>query len=316
MTIQLVDIDLEHSDVFCALTQFAHAGYIEQQTLTDALTAAGVPSEVHPKPPSDHVCLGRAMKEASGRHDRVEPIPGGWVLTIVHQEKLDLEDTDNDGSDAHQVSVTAKVIKVEDRQEVRITPWDSPHAALIRHEYSFQQGQFRACEDLSRWLSQHIIPWAGGVPSKARGGSYYVAKGQGLTRMKRVKTALDTVSTYTYREFKMLDDDTKTFKVPTVTQGTNIMLKPEFMAMDAVRIMLDGIIQETDRVCDELHAKLITGDLGSRGLKSQIKKAEELEDKLNEYQKALGLDLGDLKERNEELKAGLGVALSATIDLE
>lgn len=312
MTIELKDITLDHPDVFCALTQFQHAGYIGQAELFTALEAAGVPKNIWPKAPSDHVCLGRAVKELAGRSDRVESIQGGWVLTTVLHDKLDLEDPENDGTDAHEVSVTAKVIQEGDTQIIRVTPGDSPHAPLIRHEYTFQQERFKASEDISKWLSQHVIPHVGGVAAKARGGSYYVAKGVGLNSLKKVKEALDAVSTFVDRKFKMLDDPTKTFNIPKVTQGTSLILKPEFRALDAISIMLNGIIEETEKTCDDLHAKLIqTGDgkLGKRGLTTQIASAEALEGKLKDYSKALGLDLSDLNERLDELKAGLGVAL-------
>ncbi len=315
MTVLLNDVSLDHPDVFCALTQFQHAGHIEQGALFAALDVAGIPSNIYPKPPSDHVCLGRAVKSVAGRSDRVESIAGGWVLTMVHQDRLDLEDEENDGTDAHEVCVTAKVIKVEDATIVRITPEDSIHAPLIREEYEYHQGQFKAAEDISRWLSQTVIPWVGGVAAKARGGSYYVAKGQGLTRMRSVQDALEAVSLYTTRSFKTLDDVTKSVELPSVVQGTSVVLKPEFAGLDAIRIMLNGIIEECDKTCDDLHGVIMKGGVGKRGLQSKITQAEEMESKLVDYSKALGLDLSDMNSRLLEVKSGLGIALAQELEL-
>lgn len=315
MPITLTDITLDHPDVFCALTQFQHAGYLEQDTLLSALRDRGVPNEYLPKAPSQHVCLGRAVKSVASRNDRVESIRDGWVLTQVHHERLDLEDDANDGKNAHEVHVTAKVIKVGEATLIRITPENAPQAALIRHEYEYHQGQFKASEDLSQWLSRTILPWTGGVATRSRGGSYYIAKGTGMTRIRNIKEALDSVSSFVERKYRSIDDATKVFTVPTVSQGTGITLKPEFKSLDAVRIMLNGVIEATDAACDELHVQLTKERQGKRGLKAQITKCEDLEGKLAGYSKALGLDLGDMNDRLAELKAGLGMALLKDTDL-
>jgi hypothetical protein len=315
MTIELKDIDVNHPDVLCALVQFQHADYVVQETLFNALEAQGIPKEVWPHSPTPHVCLGRAVDEAAGRKDRVESIKDGWSLTTVHNEKLDLENPDNDGKSAHEVCVTAKVVKTGDVQELRITPTDSPHAALIRHEYERQQGLFRAAEDLSQWLSRVIIPWVGGVAAKARGGSYYVMKGEGLTNIMKIKKALDSISTFDVKHFPILNKPGESISLPIVTHGTMLTVKPEFATMDAVRIVINGIIEDTDRLCDDLSEKLTDGDLKAKGLKTQINRAVNLENRLSEYSRVLGTDLSDLNGRLSELKNGLGMALAATVEL-
>lgn len=312
MTVQLQEIDLDHPDVFCALAQFQHAGYIDQSKLQQALELNGVPKEHWPKPPTNHVCLGRAMREAAGRNDRVEPIADGWVLTKVLSERLDLEDPGNDGTNAHEVCVTAKVIVAGDQQQLRITPISSPHAALIRHEYEHQQGLFKASEDISRWLSQTVIPLVRGVAAKSRGGAYYIAKGSGLTTFRKVKAALDSVSKFNYRAFPC--DHGPDVQLPIVVTGTHVILKPEFAAMDAVRIMLNGLIEECDRTCTDLQAKLQADNLGKRALATQIKRADELADKVENYASVLGLNLTEITVRLEELQSHLGISMACLTD--
>lgn len=315
MTINIRNTSLDHEDVLCAETKFQHRGSLGQKELLDALKLEGIPEQCLPNSPTDHVCLGRAVKGYARRNDRVESIPGGWVLTLVDKGKLDLEDEDNDGTDAHVVDVTAKILKVEDTTTVKIIPEDHPAAPAIRAEFEAQRGLFRCCEDVSRWLSQTIIPWVGGVASKARGGSYYVMRGTGLDRMKKVKKALDSVSSSTNTVFKPLKEEDSAIVMPVVTQGTHITLKPEFAELDAVRIMLDSVIRETDTMCDDLHTKLTSNKLGARALKTQIDRAIDHETKVEGYFKALGIDMGDIGDRLKELKGGLGVALAATEEL-
>lgn len=317
MTIELQNANLDHPAVFCAHTQFSHAGYVATDAVFAALSAVDIPQSLWPKVPSLHVSLGRAVREVAGRADRVETIGDGWVLTSILQDKLDLENPDNTGDDAYKVSVTAKIIKEGEVTRVRITPEDSLQAPLIRREFETHRNQFKASEDLSVWLSTIVIPEVNGVATRSRGGAYYVLKGAKLELLKRIKTALDSVSVTTNKEYKCLDSE-KVFSIPKVVQGTSIMLKPEFLALDAIKIMLNGIIEDTDRVCDGLHSKLMkahTGELGKRGLKTQIQVAETLETKLGDYSKALGLDLSDLNARLLELKSGLGMALMNDAEL-
>ena len=312
---QIKDTTLSSPEVFAALVQWTHAGDVDCVRLLAALKEAEVPEHLWPKEPSEHVVLGRALRECAGREDRVEPIRDGWCLTMVNREKLDLEDPSNTGHDAHQVCVTAKVMLVGDAKVVRVTPEDSPHAALIQHEYERARTLFKASEDLSRWLSQTVVPWVGGVAAKARGGSYYVMKGVGLERIKAIKAALDSVSTVTWQEFKLTGQgETETFKLPTVLNGTAVVLKPEFAGLDAVRLMLNGLIEECDDTCDALATKL-NGSLGERALNTQIDIAVQLETKLQNYSTALGIDLGDMVSRLSELKGGLGIALANKIQL-
>lgn len=314
MTVQLQEIGLDHPDVFCAMAQFQHAGYVSQEALFSALETAGITKEHWPKVPTDHVCLGRALRAVASRNDRVEPITGGWVLTKVLSDRLDLETPGNSGTDAHEVCVTAKVIVVGETKQLRVTPISSPHAPLIRAEYDKQCGLFKASEDLSRWLSQTVVPLCGGVAAKARGGAYYIVKGPGLTTFQQVKQAMDEISTFTYSTFKSLEPTTNSVCLPVVAQGTNVILKPEFAAMDAVRIMLTGLIDECDRTCVDLREKLDSESLGKRALTTQIKRADELADKVEKYAKTLGLDLTAITERLASLQENLGASMLQLLD--
>jgi hypothetical protein len=304
---QINSTDLNHPSVLCAEVKFQHAGYINQDRLLLALIDAEVPEEKFPIPPTEHVMLGRAMNEIAGRKDKVDTIGDGWVLTLVDQEKLDLEKVGNTGADAHQVSLTAKVLRVGTGSVLKMTPDNHHLGPALEQEWQNQQNLFKASEDLSKWLSQVIIPWVGGVASKARGGAYYVRKGEPLVNITKIQQVLDKVSEKHYRQFKVFGL-TDVIDLPVVTQGTLVTLKPEFAELEAIRIMLNGIIEKTDRVCDELHDKL-TSNIGERALKTQIGKAAEMEAEIQQYQEALGTDLSDLTVRLTELKNGLGIAL-------
>jgi len=298
----------------CAEARFNYAGYLSVDTVQEALKGAGVPENLLPKAPTDHVCLKRAMKNiANSRKCRVESIGAGWSMSLVDTGKLDLDNPENTGKDAYEVSVTAKVIKAGDFTSVKITPYGHPAADFIRQEFNRQQGLFKCCEDLSVWLTRTAVPWVAGVPAHSRGGSYYVLRGENLNRMKKLQKAFDSISSFDEKSIRGIDG--QYIYVPFVREGVMMTLKPEFAELDAIKIILNSLIEKTDETCDELHEKLMKGNMNRRGLKTQIARAEELEGTLEMFANTLGMDLNDLNSRLTELKTGLGAALLSVTDL-
>ena len=304
---QITQTDLHHESVVCAEAKFSHAGYLKQEVLLEALKQVGIPNNKLPAIPSDHVTLGRAVAAIAGRKDRVETTGDGWSLTVVDPEKLDLEKDGNTGTDAHTVCLTAKVLLAGDVRQLRITPEDHPCAALIRFEWDKQQNLFKCSDDISKWLSKVIIPWVGAVASGSRGGSYYVPKGTGLDNMIKVKEVLDSVSARTHKSFQVTGT-TQVISLDQVVQGTIVSLKPEFAELDAIRLLLNGIIEETDKLSDELFEKLgqaKDGELQERAVKTQVARAAQMKEKLVSYSTALGIDLADLHSRLDEVSGNL-----------
>lgn len=288
------------------------AGEIPVREMYDALTEANVPPPVWPTRPSDNKCLERALGALRNRRSLVRPLPKsrGWSVVLETADNLDKEDHEGP---AHEVEITAKVVRSEfDGQLLNITPEDHPMVPYIREQYAYYRGQggddeglFKCSQDLSYWFSQQIIPWCHGVATRSRGGSYYVMKGEYLDRMLRVQKALESASVVEPRRISVGGD---VVEVPKVVRGGRVVLKPEVLSTAAVEILLDNVIAECDKVCDTLDDKLKKGDLGLRALDTQKSAAESIALKLSEFEKLLGTNLEDVRDRIEEVQTGIGMA--------
>lgn len=315
--IEIKTVNLTDPGVLAGRVSFNYAGVIDQDKLLDALRAQGVPPSKFPARPKDNKSLQRAMLSIKSRKDRVEALkPNGWVLTITKQDRLDLEDPKNTGTDAHEVSVTAKVEKTADCTTLRIIPNDHPAGALLRNEFDYQRGIFHR-QDLSVWLTQTVIPWVNGVVAAGRGGSYYVTRGTNLDNFIKVKTALESVSTYQNRliPFKEAETDPG-ITVNSVVQGVLVHVEPQVAEVAAVKTLIMNLIADCDKVSDEMYDTLTHGvagkPAGKRALKTQLNKALDAEKKLRDYCSLLGLDESSLntklKARKDEVQAGISIA--------
>jgi hypothetical protein len=292
------------------------AGDLQIQKLYQALKDHDIPSSVWPQSPSDNKCLERAIHSLRGQRSLVRPLAKGrgWSLILESADNLDLEKLGNDGREAHNVELTCKVERGEfdsALSSVRVTPNDHPAVPLIKQEFERYRGDtednglFKCSQDLSVWFSQTIVPWCRGVSTRSRGGSYYIMKGTYLDRMMRVTSALAQASDV---DAHTLQVSGKPIQIHKVRLGGRIILKPEIATTTAVEIMIDNIISECDKVCDQLDEDLQGDKLGLRGLASRKSSAEDTLRKLKEYEELLGTNLDDVRSRLEEVKAGLGMA--------
>ena len=308
----ILNTSLDDEGVVAGHVHPAWAGNLSQEKVYEALKAHDIPENVWPKPPNDHKCLQRALDQLRRRgKDRIEALPGkGWALTVVDPEKLDLENPENDGKGAHTVTFTAKVISEGDSTYVRVTPSDRPDiAAFVRGQFEYERTRFSCAKDFSPWFSNTIIPWCQGVAARARGGSWFVPQGEALNRLRRVQAALNSVSEYTWRSVSLRSGEA--IEIPSVHVGGLITIEPRMAELGAIQTLLGNLIEDTDGVCDDIHANLTSGNVGRRSLNAQRKKAWELEGKLQQYSDSLGVDLKDLTARLEEIKCAIGMAEAA-----
>lgn len=290
------------------------AGTVSVDSFHTALKNAGVPEDLWPNEPTPNKCLERAVKDlAENRRTLVRPLPKskGWSLVIEDAEELDLEKAPASGTYAHTVTLTARVKKVNDTPYVDCTPWDHPLASKLKQTFASWQGVFKCSQDLSMWFSQTVVPWCQGVATRARGGSYYVIKGEPLDNMLKVQKALDEVS-YTYENVKYVGG--VSLSLTTVETGGRVLLKPEVASTVAVEILLENFISECDRVCDDVGGKLENNSLGHRALNTQAKIAGDQASKVKLVEQLLDTKLDELRDRLDELESDAGVAALAALN--
>lgn len=295
------------------------AGTVSVDRFHDALRNAGVPEDLWPSEPTPNKCLERAVKDlAEDRRTLVRPLPKskGWSLVYEDASELDLGDNNNfisstDGHKAHTVSLTARVKKVNDTPYVECTPWDHPLATKLSQTFASWQGVFKCSQDLSMWFSQTIVPWCQGVATRARGGSYYIVKGEPLTNMRKIEAALQEVSS-SFESVRYVGNTP--IALTTIESGGRILLKPEVASTVAVEILLENFISECDRVCDDVGAKLEDSSLGHRALNTQAKVANAQAEKVKLVERLLDVKLDELRDRLGELESDAGVAALAALD--
>lgn len=307
----MYDLKLENislSDERVAFVEAKPVGwsdYLPVSRLFGALQHCNVPESVWPPIPSPHRCLERAVHSLKGPRSLIRPLAKikGWSLVLEDTAHLD-KDTEEDGVSSHTVDLTCKLDKEGDSITLKITPSNHPAADHIRKEFErHQEGLFKCSQDLSQWFSRVIIPWCAGVPTRARGGSYYIMKGEPLDKVRKVAKALDLASRISNSPLKVGD-----FMInrQTVMQGGKIILKPEIASVQAIEIVIDNLVAECDRVCDQIEEDIHT-DLGKRALASRRQQTRETLNKLSTYEKLLDTNLVDVRERLNELQNGIGV---------
>jgi hypothetical protein len=316
-TLLFVDIPLTDDRVaFVEAKPAGWAGDVSVKEFHRALADNGIPETVWPGAPSDNKCLERALYSMRSRRALVRPLTKGrgWSLILENADDLDLEKLDNAGDKAHRVEITCKVERGEFDGAVstlRITPYDHPAVPLIKQEFMRYRGEqdneglFKCSQDLSQWFSQTIVPWCRGVATRSRGGSYYIMKGQYLDRMIQVAKSLEQASIVQQTEVTVGGTP---INIAKVVQGGRVILKPEVASTAAVEILIDNVISECDRTCDQLSEKLQEGNLGQRALTTQKEVAEDIAAKLKEYESLLGMNLQDVRNRISEITTGIGMA--------
>jgi hypothetical protein len=312
--IAIDDIDLNDERVaFVEAKPSGWAGTVSVEDFHKALDAAGVPKEKWPSEPTGNKCLERAVNgQKHSSRSLIRPFPKGkgWSLVYENAEELNLEDF-NEGNPsngnrfAHIVDLTCRVKKVNDVEYVEVTPWDHPFARDIKNSFTEWQGTFKCSQDLSIWFSQTVVPWCNGVATRARGGSYYILKGDALNRMRKVDRALERVS-HCYST--PLEVGGTTINLTRVEQGGRIILKPEVASAAAVEILIDNFVSECDKVCDTVTKGIEKKGVGHKALDTQQSIATAQVTKLKLFEEVLDTKLDELRDRLIETESSAGIA--------
>ena len=280
------------------------AGEIPQQEFDDALQRAGVPQRLLPSPPGDAVVLKRAMVAVkSGNRDLVRALNHKGGFSLVHEDPealdLELEELENSPKNAHKVALTAKVERRADCVQPVFSPPDHPLVSLVTAEFNRQRGVYNCSTDLSVWLTQKIIPYCNGLSGRERGGFYYIPEGESVKRFQQMEEIVSSFSLMrqTGSQSKLLNG-IKFYKVP-------VMSTP-----DAVEAIIDSLVDECDKVCDEIGERLDDHHSGkkefrNRGIAKVQTQAKNIKKKVELYSNLLGDSLDDLKDRIDEVSGAI-----------
>lgn len=293
--------DAEPSEHLGLQVHWRLSGVVEIDKFHQALKSINLPEHLYPGESGDTKYVRRALEQMHDNKHRnlVRRLDkkAGFSLVAERAEALDLdEDIDEGGDpvDAHEIKMTAKVIKHPDGStSLKVTPADHPDAAALRTEYERQRTLYHCGTDLSQWLTQKIIPYCNGLSGRDRGGFYYIPAGEDVTRFEAIVSMLKAVSNYGIGN--------------RLLSGFKIYLTPAIMADSVVEAVVDSLIEETDKVCDDLDKKLEAESIGLRGWATQQDVARDLEKKVAKYSKLLNKNFDDLTERLSDLRAGMGV---------
>lgn len=333
---ELFNIDIHDKRVqFVEAKPAGWAGYVPVAKFYEALEEQGVPPQMFPNIPTDNKCLERAMQDLrENRSYLVRSLTKGrgWSLVVENPEALDLEAREelerlgvgDDAEEDYTVELTAKVERAEDDAHVstlRIIPEDHPGAPLVREAFRYHRGtddehrgMFKCSQDLSVWFSQNVIPWVRGVATRSRGGSYYVMKGDTLTRLESVAKALEQVSTFVKEPVKNADgtffrtSDGKVLNRTKTVTGGRIIMEPKLATPATIEVLIDSLVNEMDKELDVLDEKIRSESLGVRALDTQSRKVEEHSKKLRQFEELLGIGLEDIRSRLQESESGIGMA--------
>lgn len=312
-SIAIEDISLDDERVaFVEASPHGWAGFVNVEKLHKALENAGIPEKLWPSEPTTSKRLERAMKAQKAKNILIRPLSRGqgWSLVLEDGKELELAG-DEKHKTAHSVELTCRVKKVNDTPYVEAVPWDHPNVAAIKQDFERFEDVFKCSEDLSIWFSRTIVPWCRGVATRARGGSYYIMKGDSLDRIRKVSAALaDVSSTYD----TPIAAGGKTINITKVYEGGRIVLKPEVASAAAVEILVDNFINECEQVSDTISYKAKNGKLGERALHTQKGLCTDQLDKLEAFEELLDTKLDNLTDKLNEAKEEVGMAALLALD--
>ena len=259
-------------------------GSIDRQELLEAWSDAGFDAADLPRHLGASVALRRALGQLFVKADvdlqrisATENRPGGFAVVQVSQ----VDDGDAI-QDAHfetllkvwledgivHVSSTRRT-EAEEVLKLRKMVWDAFQAELQKVD----------AHDLSSWLVRQVEA-VNGVRLREGGGVYFVPETQTAT-WRKVAAVLESVSSSSVYEIPALRSDR------------------------AVSAIIDALIAEAQQEISRMNETLDQISLGQRALSSREKACSDLIRKVAEYEKLLGVKVGDLHEAMSALQARL-----------
>jgi len=253
-------------------------GDVELEALAKAWVAAGFDEKLLPKEPSPAKRLRRAVDKVARAMDEnclVRPLKGQHSWAIVG-ETASRDDLD------YRINLRARLNGEALEVDGLLMHEDQLRAAFEHYRTHLTSN------DVSRWLLDTMDDMRA-VGLRQGGGIYFVPQGR-VDLLRNLAAVLGEVS------------DHAVYEVPA--------LRSE----EAVRAILDALLQEADSELDRMGEEIETGGMGPKALRTRERRCERLLDKVGEYEGLLGRSLDELRDRAEGLKADLVAAAFVAVE--
>lgn len=269
----------ENAPTAGAVVYWTLSGAIDYAALEVAWKAAGLDEDDLVKPPSEVMALQRAVRGYASKRVLARSISKGhWALV----EELVVNDKLVYADDPPMLDAKLDVAT----GALTLTP---EHAG-VRVAYDENRALVET-RDVSNWLAG-LCAELGGVTLRDTGGIYFLPPA-GLEHFRKVVGVLELVSAHAVQSI------------------------PAMRCEEAVKAVLAAVKDEAVKAAEELAADLAGGELGHKALDGRADRAEKVKAKLAEYEELLGVELNELKDKLEDLRANLaGAALLAAAAAE
>lgn len=251
------------------------SGAVDLGKLRSAWQDAGLDSQLLPASPSPETALRRSVSDLRAKRRLVRPLArrGAWAIVDERVDK---------GTNTIDWHVTCRVTLAGGR--VVIEPathdlYDKVHTGYRQHLAEL------APEDVSAWLVS-LASREKAAALRDTGGVYFVPR-PSMDFWRRATDAIRAASNH------------KIFRIPAMKNA------------EAVEAILDAVTEEAGRETAIMEAELLeTGDdaLGLRAIDTRSARCAEVLEKVAAYEELLGVKMDTVRQRVEDLRAGLAAA--------
>lgn len=260
------------------ITWWELTGLVDLEDLRDTWVAEGLPEALLPKPPSLTLALIRAAQDAceTKRH-LVRPLKsrGHWELTMetvvgdASGERLE-----------HRALVQGFARKDGDVETPVVRVMDPDAGPRYRDRILGRTEFYRHAltpTDVSTWLLEVLAtPMFHAIGLRARGGFYFIPRGDAVRNWETVGRVLHAVSAHRVSQI------------------------PALQTSEAVEAILTAVRREAEGEMRDLETYL-AGETSTRGLNAAARRATAVQEKLGRYVTLLGAELPDLDQRGQAL---------------
>lgn len=263
------------------------SGAVKLDALASAWRANGFGEKLLPKPPTDEVALGRAVREQAGKRRLVRPLVrrGAWAIVdeTVAQDKLEY-------TEVMRITHEESGPRMDGLSSLLANNGQQLLANSILNAFYRNQNEL-APEDISAWLIK-LANANAAVTLRDTGGIYFVPR-PAVPFWRSVSAVLESVSAH------------KVFKIPAMTNS------------EAVEAITEAVAAEAEKAVATMTAEL-TGEtqLGAKALKTRAAECTALLAKVAQYERLLDVQLPKVVATIAGLQASVAAASLMTPSTE
>ena len=253
-------------------------GHTDREEMQESIGAEGLTQfTAPPGPRPDTACIRALNEQRSGtrakRRRLHRPLEG-------HAGRALVDETADDDALDYVVKATAK-IGLAGRLVVECD--DAELRTLIEDSYYEHLAGKLSTQDVSSWLSNHVVPQLDGLTLRDGGGFYFIPHIHVAT-WERVVAALKGCSNHTFASMSALHAD------------------------NAVEAILGSMREEAAVLAQRSWDKIAKGEVGGRALESAAADAAAMREKVERYEVLLNVSATDMHESLTTLRAALAAA--------